>query len=207
MKRIIIATAIIAAASVTVFSGCSGGEVNKDKAQPETTQASIETKPIVSTTAEPTTAEPITTEPSTPEPMKKEPTTEAPAPTKFSRTEHLRSGYWCRYDGGTSMYAYTFEAELAGYGKYYGHYHYYDVKNNEVIERNEKNTHEHNTNSIINYEITDDAVLLTEEGGLVSEMKFTEDNDVLIRNNNGKEERYYYFRSVPDYEEIQAIAP
>ena len=103
------------------------------------------------------------------------------------------------------MYAYTFEAESTGHGKYFGHCHIYDVKNNEVIERNEENTHEHNTNAIINYEITDDSVLLTEEGGLESELKFTEDNDVLIRNTNGKEERYHHFSSVPDYDELQAL--
>ena len=189
MKKGVFITAIIMAIAMSVFTGCSGGKTSEINTQPEPTQAATAAYTTIKPT-EPTTAEP---------------TTEPPAPTEFSRADYLRSGYWCCYDGGTSMYAYTFEAESTGHGKYFGHCHIYDVKNNEVIERNEENTHEHNTNAIINYEITDDSVLLTEEGGLESELKFTEDNDVLIRNTNGKEERYHHFSSVPDYDELQAL--
>ena len=118
------------------------------------------------------------------------------------RTANLRSGYWCYYGGGESMTAYTFSDEVLTNGKYAGHMSVYDVKNNTVSLMDAQDN-----NGMINYEITDDAVLLEEEGGYVKTMYFAEDDDTLFVYSDGKELPYYHFSSVPDYDALQAIAP
>ncbi|SCX07344.1 hypothetical protein SAMN02910436_00529 [Ruminococcaceae bacterium P7] len=154
--------------------------MNATKAPEQTTALSVTQKPTEPSTAAPTIAQPAVQ----------------------TREANLRSGYWCYYDGGNGLTVYTFSDEQLDNGKYVGHLLAYDVINHSVSLMDAQDN-----NRMINYEITDDAVLVTGEGGLVETMSFADDADVLTEYTGGKELRYVHFDSVPDYDNLQGIAP
>lgn len=182
MRKRIIAFAVC----ITILALTAGCQNGKTDSKTEDVSITDHTKATEQTTVEQTTVETTTVEPT----------------TDSSRIANLRSGYWCNYNGGNSMTAYTFSDEVLENGQFVGHMLVYDVKDNTVSLMDVQDN-----NRMTNYEITNDAVLVTGEGGLIQTMRFAENDNVLIENSGDNEIRYVHFNSIPDYNALQKIAP
>lgn len=125
--------------------------------------------------------------------------TEAAVETTQEKT--LQSGYWCYYDGKGYMSAYTFSNEKLDNGKYIGYNIAYDVKNGIVSTMDVRDYKQ-----MTNYEIKDDAVLVTGEGGLVTTLYFSDTEDSLLEKVNEKTIKHIHFASVPDYNDLKSVS-
>ena len=184
MKHIIkVTSTIVAILLLMIMAGCAGSN-NQNGAKTQEAQIPPTTKPIA--TEQPTKPP---TEPPTIDPM-------------TEKIAKLRSGYWCYYNGSNYMSAYTFGDEKLKDGKFVGHLIAYDV-----IGKTVKMIDAKDNNQMTNYEITEKAVLVTGEGGLVQTMTFSNDMSVLIETVDGKEKRYVHFDSIPNYDNLIAVFP